>query len=100
MHSPFRHEREIIESVATLFENRPSHPGSLKIQAFSLWKDVGTANMAVYCNYLTIVFIGKIVSFIKCVLYPDKVTFEISQLKVGNRNHGWDHRGRNSNKRS
>ena len=48
-------------------------------------------------QYLTRVFIGKIqVTFRKCVLYPDKVIFEISPLKVGIRSLG----GRNPNKRS
>ena len=43
-------------------------------------------------SYWTSVFIGKIrVSFIKSVLYPDKVNFEISPLKVGIRSHCWDH---------
>ena len=51
--------------------------------------------------YLTSVFIGKIqVSFIKCVLAPDKVIFEISHLKVGIRSLGWDHSGHNPDKRS
>ena len=48
-------------------------------------------------QYLTRVFIGRIqVTFIKCVFIPDKVIFEISQLKVGIRSLG----GRNPNKRS
>ena len=39
-------------------------------------------------------FIGKIqVTFRKCVLYPDKIIFEVSSLKVGIRSLGWDHRG-------
>ena len=52
-------------------------------------------------QYLTPGFIGKIqVTFRKCVLYPDMVTFEISPLKVGIRSLSWDHRGRNPDKRS
>ena len=52
-------------------------------------------------QYLTRVFIRKIqVTFKKCVLDPDKVIFEISPLKVGIRSLGWDHRGRNPDKRS
>ena len=52
-------------------------------------------------EYLTRSFIGKIqVTFIKCVLYPDKVMFEKSPIKVGIRSLCWDHRGRNPNKRS
>ena len=44
---------------------------------------------------LTHVLIGKIqVTFIKYVLYPDKVILEISPFKVGIRSLGWDHRGR------
>ena len=45
-------------------------------------------------RYLSCVFIGKIqVTFRKYVLYPYKVIFEISPLKVGIRSLGWDHRG-------
>ena len=52
-------------------------------------------------QYSTRVFIRKIqVTFRKCVLYPDKVLFEISPLKVEIRSLCWDHCGRNPNKRS
>ena len=52
-------------------------------------------------QYLTHVFIEKIqVTCRKCVLYPNKVIFEISPLKVEIRSLGWDHRGRNPDKRS
>ena len=52
-------------------------------------------------QYLTYVFVGIIqVTFRKCVLYPDKVNFEISPLQVGIRSLGWDHCGHNPNKRS
>ena len=50
---------------------------------------------------LTHVLIGKIqVTFIKYVLYPDKVILEISPFKVGIRSLGWDHRGHYPDKRS
>ena len=52
-------------------------------------------------QYLTRVFIVKIqVTFRKCVLYPDKVIFEISPIKVGIRSLCWDHGGRNPIKQS
>ena len=50
---------------------------------------------------LTHVLIGKIqVTFIKYVLYPDKVILDISPFKVGIRSLGWDHRGHYPDKRS
>ena len=50
---------------------------------------------------LTHVLIGKIqVTFIKDVLYLDKVILEISPFKVGIRSLGWDHRGHYPDKRS
>ena len=52
-------------------------------------------------QYLNHVFIGKTQNiFRNCVLYPDKVIFEISPLKVGIRSLGWDHRGSNPDTRS
>ena len=52
-------------------------------------------------QYFTCVYIGNIqVTFIKGILYPDKVNFEISPLKVGIGSLCWDHDGRNPNKRS
>ena len=52
-------------------------------------------------QYFTRVFIGKIqVTFRKGILYPDTVNFEILPLKVGIRSLGWDHGGRNPDKRS
>ena len=52
-------------------------------------------------QYLNRVFIGKIpITLRKWVLYPDKVNFEISCLKVGIRSLDWDHYDRNPDKRS
>ena len=74
------------------------HMNQIKEKEFIAWILKGNKGQN---QYLARVFIGKIqITFKKCVLYPDKVIFDKSPLKVGIRSLCWDHRGRNSNKLS